>query len=82
MGLGANVMSLQVPAPWTPSESLSDEPHSSPSVRAQTAIVRTLADALEQLSPTSDAAGDLRQQLQEELARLGSRIEEAARNAR
>jgi hypothetical protein len=71
-------MMSELPALWVSSQGLSDEPEAPASVRAQTAIVRSLADALEQLSPLSDAAIDIREQLQEELARLGSRIEEAA----
>jgi hypothetical protein len=63
---------------WESPQGLADEPGAPASVRAQTAIVRSLADALEQLPPSSDAAIDIREQLQEELVRLGSRIEEAA----
>ncbi|HEY4012882.1 MAG TPA: hypothetical protein VGM06_06075 [Polyangiaceae bacterium] len=55
-----------------------DEPRAPASVRAQSAVVRTLADALEQLALPGDMAVGLREQLAEELARLGSRIEEAA----
>jgi hypothetical protein len=44
-----------------------------PSVRAQAAIVRALADALEHHIASGDAADSLRDQLVEELARLGLR---------
>lgn len=44
-----------------------------PSVRAQTAIVRALADALQHHTAAGDAADSLREQLVEELARLGLR---------
>jgi hypothetical protein len=71
-------MSPHSTAKWASSEGLADEPQAPPSVRAQTAVVRTLADALKHLSPTSDIALALQEQLQEELARLGLRIEEAA----
>jgi hypothetical protein len=40
--------------------------------------VRSLADALEQLAPSSDSALSIRQQLAEELARLGYCIQESA----
>ncbi len=60
------------------SGAVEDEPHAPASVRAQSAIVRTLADALEQLALPGDLALGLREQLAEELARLGSCIEEAA----
>ena len=56
----------------------SDELHAPPSVRAQTAVVRSLANALEQVAPSSEAAIALREQLAEELARLGYRMQEAA----
>jgi hypothetical protein len=49
-----------------------------PSVRAQSAIVRTLADALEQLPLSADNSDALRAQLAEEVSRLRLRIEEAA----
>ncbi|HZU85366.1 MAG TPA: hypothetical protein VE987_20685 [Polyangiaceae bacterium] len=70
-------MSAHLPSLWTLASSalLSDEPHSHPSVRAQTAVVRSLADALGHLGPTSDAAASLCEQLVEELARLGSLIQ-------
>ena len=65
-----------LPSVWTLASSalLSDQPDASPSVRAQTAVVRTLADALGQLAPSSDAAAAVCEQLVEELARLGSLI--------
>jgi hypothetical protein len=44
-----------------------------PSVRAQTAIVRALADALKHHTARGDATESLREQLVEELARLGLR---------
>ena len=47
----------------------SDERRSS-SVRAQTAIVRTLADALRHHTASGEAAQSLRQQLVEEVSRL------------
>lgn len=43
------------------------------SVRAQTAVVRALADALKHHTARGDAAESLREQLIEELARLGLR---------
>ena|GEM_PF-3192909 len=46
-------------------------------VREQTALVRALADELEHLAPWGTTGG-LRQQLVEELARLGCRIIETA----
>jgi hypothetical protein len=55
-----------------------DERRASATVRAQSAVVRTLADALKQLALPGDESLGLRQQLAEELARLGSCIEEAA----
>jgi hypothetical protein len=55
-----------------------DERRALASVRAQSAVVRTLADALEQLALPGDESLGLREQLAEELARLGSCIEEAA----
>ena len=45
--------------------------------RQQAAVVRALVDQLDRISPAS-AAGTLREQLAEELARLGYRILEAA----
>jgi hypothetical protein len=69
-------MTAHLPLPWTLGSS--DDLHASPSVRAQTAVVRSLADALEQLAPTSDSAVSLREQLAEELARLGYCIQESA----
>jgi hypothetical protein len=47
----------------------SDERRTS-SVRAQTAIVRTLADALRHHTASGEAAQSLRQQLVEEVSRL------------
>jgi hypothetical protein len=47
------------------------------SIRKQAAIVRALADELEHLAPQG-ATGSLREQLVEELARLGCRILETA----
>jgi hypothetical protein len=70
-------MSTHLPSLWTLGFFEEPAPHS---VRAQRAVVRTLADALDQVAPSSDAAVALRAQLAEELARLGSRIEEAASN--
>jgi hypothetical protein len=49
-----------------------------PSVRAQSAVVRTLTDALEQHGLSSETLGSLRAQLAEELDRLGLRIDEAS----
>jgi hypothetical protein len=70
-------MSVHRSSLWTLASSalLSDEPHAPPAVRAQTAVVRTLADALGQLAPSSDAAVAICEQLVDELARLGSLIE-------
>ncbi len=49
------------------------------SVRAQSAIVRTLADAIAHHEASGDAADGLREQLVEEMDRLGScRLEAAA----
>jgi hypothetical protein len=56
--------------PSTPGELLS--------LRAQSAIVRTLADALAHHTGSGDAEDGLRQQLDEELDRLGSQLLEAA----
>ena len=47
---------------------LEEEPVSS--VRAQSAVIRTLVDAIERLNARGDAAEGLREQLVEELARL------------
>ena len=71
-------MSAHLPALWTLASSalIADEPGASPSVRAQTAVVRTLADALGQLAPSSAAAESICEQLVEELTRLGSLIRE------
>jgi hypothetical protein len=52
--------------------------HSDPAVRTQTAIVRSLVDALEHAAPRSEAATGLRWQLLEELARLSDRIQRAS----
>ncbi|MGA2447237.1 MAG: hypothetical protein ABTD50_01020 [Polyangiaceae bacterium] len=52
--------------------------NSDPAVRTQTAIVRSLVDALEHAAPSSEAATGLRWQLLEELARLSDRIQRAA----
>jgi hypothetical protein len=73
-------MSAHLPSLWTLDslELLADEFPSPPAVRAQTAVVRSLTDAIEQFAPSSDIAVALREQLVEELARLGSRIKEAA----
>jgi hypothetical protein len=73
-------MSARLVSQWMlgSSELPPEEFQAPPSVRAQSAVVRTLAHALQQLSPTSDVAAALRQQLAEELGRLGTRIEEAA----
>jgi hypothetical protein len=51
---------------------------SDPAVRTQTAIVRSLVDALEHAAPKSEDATGLRWQLLEELARLSDRIQRAA----
>lgn len=53
-----------------------------PSVRAQTAIVRALADALERHIASGEAAESLREQLVEELARLGLRPSRKVSDAR
>jgi hypothetical protein len=47
------------------------------SVRSQVAVVRALADQVEQLSRAADASG-LGIQLAEEMARLGDRLLDAA----
>lgn len=73
-------MSAHLPSLWT--LGFFDEHAAPPSVRAQRAVVRTVADALDQVAPSSEAAAGLREQLAEELARLGSRIEEAASTPR
>jgi hypothetical protein len=69
-------MSGHLPTLWTLASCalLSDEPDAAPSVRAQTAVVRTLADALGRLAPSSQAAETVCEQLVEELTRLGSLI--------
>jgi hypothetical protein len=69
-------MSAHLPSLWTLASSalLSDEPHAHPSVRAQSAIVRTLADALGQHGSSSEAGVAICEQLVEELARLGSLV--------
>jgi hypothetical protein len=59
-------------------EHLHDDPRGPASVRAQSAVVRTLADALDHLGLPLDVEVGLREQLAEEVARLGSCIEEAA----
>ena len=69
-------MSAHLPPLWT--LGFSDESAVPHSVRAQRAVVRTLADALDQVAPSSAMAAGLREQLAEELARLGTRIEEQA----
>lgn len=65
---------------WTVHTSplLSERPHAPASVRAQTALVRTLADALERAAPASPLAHALREQLDEELRRLSFHIEETS----
>jgi hypothetical protein len=70
-------MSVHLPSLWTLASCalLSDERDAHPSVRAQTAVVRSLADALGQLAPSSEAAGGIYEQLVEELARLGSLVQ-------
>jgi hypothetical protein len=63
--------------PSSDESSRDGEPHS---VRAQSAIVRTLADAIAHHEASGDAADGLREQLVEEMDRLGScRLEAAAR---
>jgi hypothetical protein len=57
---------------------LSETRDSDPAVRTQTAIVRSLVDALEHAAPSSEAATGLRWQLLEELARLSDRIQRAS----
>lgn len=49
-----------------------DSPSSeeAPSVRAQSAVVRSLVDAIEHLTATGDSAEGLREQLMEEIHRL------------
>lgn len=64
---------------WSLPLGADDEPASSaPSVRTQTAVVLTLADAIEHVDTSSAAAADLRWQLLEELSRLSSCIREAS----
>lgn len=67
-------MSAHLASLWMLASSalLADEPNAPPSVRAQTAIVRTLADTLGHLSPSSEAAASICEQLVDELARLGT----------
>jgi hypothetical protein len=59
-------------------EVAADEVRAPPSVRAQSAVVRTLADALKQQGLSGDTVKSLNEQLAEELARLGLRIDEAS----
>jgi hypothetical protein len=62
--------------PSSPETADESEPQS---VRAQSAIVRTLADAIAHHEASGDAAEGLREQLVEEMDRLGScRLEAAA----
>jgi hypothetical protein len=72
-------MTAHLPLPWMLGSS--EDMNASPSVRAQTAVVRSVADALQQAAPSSDTAVSLRQQLAEELARLGCIQESAAPSA-
>jgi hypothetical protein len=58
-----------------------DEPPIS-SVRAQTAIVRTLADALKHHTASGEAGDSLRKQLMEELSRLGLTLSAAGAKRR
>jgi hypothetical protein len=69
-------MSAHLTSLWMLASSalLADEPDAPPSVRAQTAVVRTLADTLGHLSPSSEAAASICEQLVDELARLGTLI--------
>jgi hypothetical protein len=45
-------------------------PSEAPSIRAQSAVVRTLVDAIAHMTAAGDSADGLREQLQEELHRL------------
>ena len=78
VGLG-RIMSASFRSLWELETSTFSEARSSdPAVRTQTAIVRTLVDALEHAAPRSEVATGLRWQLLEELARLSDRIQRAA----
>jgi hypothetical protein len=73
------VMSANFHALWELETSgFTEKRDSDPAVRTQTAIVRSLVDALEHAVPTSEAATGLRWQLLEELARLSDQIQRAA----
>ena len=60
----------------------SDEEPPVSSVRAQTAIVRTLADALKHHTASGETADGLRKQLMEELSRLGLTLSAAGAKRR
>ncbi len=49
-----------------------------PSVRAQSAVVRTLSDAIEHLTASGSATDGLREQLAEEVSRLQRQRDELA----
>jgi hypothetical protein len=60
----------------------SDDEQPVSSVRAQTAVVRTLADALKHHTASGEAADSLRKQLMEELSRLGLTLSAAGAKRR
>jgi hypothetical protein len=59
------------------SSSSADTSTTTPAVRTQTAVVLSLADAIEHVETTGASAVDLRWQLLEELSRLSSCIRDA-----
>jgi hypothetical protein len=61
-------MSMDRPA--TPRSYEDPAPESTRAYSAQSAVVRTLADTIEQLAARGDAADGLREQLVEEIERL------------
>jgi hypothetical protein len=74
----SNTMPPTFASLWSlPSGADSEPASSAPAVRTQTAVVLTLADAIEHVDTASAAAADLRWQLLEELSRLSSCIREA-----
>jgi hypothetical protein len=68
---------MSLPSPSTPRAL---DTASLPSVRAQSAVVRSLRDAIEYLAARGDSADGLREQLVEELERL--HLQQAAATSR
>jgi hypothetical protein len=65
--------------PLSGSQEFAEPTPTTSAVRTQTAIVRTLADALERDGLPNEEADDLRWQLLEELSRLSSCIRDSGR---